>query len=491
MALRMKKWWIFALVVVVLGAGAGIFTYQLSARVEEETRAYIASLPGVQQSSVDSVQYNILEQTLRLKNLRVEYQAGGNDVQLSVGKATVAGPNLKLLQGAADAGTLLAEEVRLEDYAITAPSGRAHVDKAVFVGLHGDLQAMAQVDFMDSSPSALSKLFAALKTYKVGSFRYDGVMADIKLPDVTPLRITSSMVEGKDVSISYIGSYLVRDMTVDLKQLGSFSVGTMEMEAVVIPDLSQFPPELLADPNADPARVQQAMTALLPLKKPVLGALVFRDVQTSFVNQKLSLKHAGIKNLWYDPPQGSFVLEGLSVPATLPSLSGLRLLGYSQAVLAGEVSLKPTENKQMRMVVAMDMENAGTLELSMDLLPPAGLAPEAAQSVDNMLMESLRCSYVDKGLAGRSAKAARQMMGLGPNEILALAAINAQEIAGGNPENTQQFMNFVKTPGEITLLFKPAAPLPLKDLEALASDPTALRVESKPGSKTLQQLVDQ
>lgn len=494
---KIKKWAALGAVVLVLGVGAGIFMQQTTARVEAEVRAALAGLPGLAEHSVDKVQFNILSQTLTLTNMRLLFKEKDNTTEVTLGEVVAVKPNPKALEGG-DGGALLAEEVRVSQYVASATTtkppaqAQSRADSMRFVKPQADIPGLMNLAMVDGKPKDAAKGLKALDSIKAASLNYAGLSVDVTSPELPTMRMTLDSMDAHDLTVAYTGSATLKNWVIDVKGMGNVSLGGMEMTALTVPDLSKFPPALLTQKaaEADPDAVLAAFKTLMPTDKPMLGKLVLQDVKESFSGGNMSLQRLAVDNFWYFPMQGGLTLEGLSVPARLMPSPIISMLGYERVNMSGDVSLRPLPDKKdklIRLAANLNMQDAGKVQLSMEMEDPVAAGAATLSDIDNLLLGALKLSYTDAGLAGRGVRLAQGAMNMGPEMITGLARASAKDIVGNNPENIKLFMNFVEKPGELTINITPTKPTRVgKADELLNSD--ALRVTSVPGPKTLQEL---
>lgn len=495
-----KKWAALGAVVLVLGIGAAVFMQQTTARVEAEVRAALAGLPGVTEHSVDRVSYDFFGQTLTLKNVHLVLKDKDSTTDVTLGEVVAVKPNPNALKGG-EAGSLLAEEVRVTQYVAAAttvtPSAKAQsrVDSMRFTKPQADIPGLMNLAVVNGKPLDAAKGLKALASLKAASMNYTGLSVDVTSPEIPPLRMTVDSIDGRDLSIAYAESASYKNWVLDVQGMGKVSLGTLEVSALSLPDLSKLPPEVLSpavlsgNPSeADANALLAALEKILPRDKPLLGKLTLRDMKESFSGGNVSFKSLTVDNFWYFPMQIGLTLEGLSAPANLMPTPVISMLGYERVNLSGDVSLRPLKDKMLQLASKLDMQDAGKAQLTMEMEDPVAASTATLDDIDNLLLGTLKLSYTDAGLAGRGVRLAQGAMNMGPEMIAGLLRASAADFVGNNPENIKQFMNFVEKPGELTISITPTKPTRIGKAEGLLNT-DAVRVTSVPGTKTLQELM--
>ena len=491
-----KKWAALGAVVLVLGIGAAVFVQQTGERIKTEVNAALAALPGITGHEVGSMDFACLSRTLTMKNVRLTFKDQSATTDITLEEVVAVKPNVDALQGKPGAGTLLLDELRLTGYAVkavsTAPAMTAasRVDTLRLTQLHADLPGLMNLMPVDGKPRDAARGLKALASIKAASLAYTGIRTGMDMPGLTAMDMRMDSMEARDFSMASTGSLTAKNCAVDIKNIGQLTVGALEATALFLPDLSKLPPELLTENQKElsPQAAEKILLAIIPQNRALVGSLVLRDIKESISGGMISAKLVSASDIWIEPLQGRVSAEDLDLPGQLLS-PVLPMLGYARAVLSGDMSLMPVKTAdkagQVRMEVALDMRDAGHVQLGMSVQDAA--ATTRLANLDDLLLRELSLAYADKGLAGRGVKLL-QTFGMPPAAIQAQAATLARGTVGTQPENIKSFMEFVERPGKITLNYTPTRPLTLREFET-KGDPQGLRVTSVPGPRTLEELL--
>lgn len=505
-----KKWAALGAVVLVMGIAAVIFLQQTKTRVEADVRAALSALPNVTQSSVEKIDFDFFGQSLTLKNLHLTFTEAGSTADVTINEVMLIKPNAKALQGDISAGTLLAEEIRVTHYTattkITTPPAQvqSRAESVRITQLHADTAGIMNLTLVNGVPRDAAKGFKALESLKAASAHYAGLSVNVTSPELPVVHMSLDSLDARDLTHTYTGSATLKNWKIDIKGMGYAALSAVELAALTLPDISKFPPELLKESptDADIDAITKAFMTTMPKDKPMLGSLILRDFTESMSGNNVAFKRLTFDNCWYEPAQGGFQVEELSMPANIIPSPLISMLGYTHLMVSGDAALRPLaaspahtslKEKLVRLTTSLAVQDAGNIQLTMDMEDPltTGTTAQPAlpvlNNIDDLLLANFKLTYADKGLAARGARLSQALLNIGPSMIIAMAKDNATNIVGNKPEDIQQFMNFVEKPGELTISVTPTKPIRIGQVERLFNS-DALRVTSVPGPKTLQEL---
>ena len=504
-----------AVIAVVIVGYAGM--RYLENAVVETIRTWAAQTPPDARVEVGEVSYKLMEGHLAVKDVRFAYKEDGKTlVNAAIAQVDVLQPGETFFAVLRDpqaevkeARLAVAGSVRARGISM-GPAPAITIEERVITGIQMDTAALKQflaVAETSDRPRAVIGLIYGL------SYESDvtkGVRASVEgLPYALTMKESrqTGYVEGH-LRSSVITGLAFKENDRDVGAIAEIAAENMNLPPQDL-ILKLFDPAWQEKTPAD----EQALEAIRIFAgpKPLLGSLVVRDLRANAGLADVSLGKMTYINGSTSPFAVDLALEHLKVPTTLaPELQPLSLMGLRDLDASATLSFSlPAADGAFSVSSSLNVADLGTADalfkgtLPQEVLKESFLmgaqsdSPEAEIEANVLIQKNIKFSqlelgYADEGLLPRLGILSQKLMGVAPEQSLPMIKMYIQQAIGfaADDPDMARIDAFIEKPGAIRLVLSSEKPLSLEEIENLPKDTPVIRLESTPGPKTLQELIN-
>lgn len=469
---------LIALVVVAVLVAAGLFgaNYYFQMKAGEAVERVLANLPNVAESSHGGVKYNLLDQSVAIKDVNLKMAKKPQQPEsFKISNIVISKPNMKRFEDilGAENDELLAESINMSGLSASGDDIDLKVDSYELTEpVVGKIDVPAGTKAEDLF--SIQNLPKVYKAFKLKNAAIKGMTGQVKGPEKVNLEmksLTASNYEG-----GKLGSFDAEGFKITGEKDELFLIEKMTGKNL------DYSGALEAIAKIDPENPAPPMDMNLNYELVQINGVQFKADKVDLKMNEISLKNFRQKGIL--PLSLNFDLKGLEIDTTKIDDPKAQMvfsqLGYQKLLVnfnldfawneaaktfnVNNVSLGVDQGGDLSVNVAVDGVDLSNVKVPEDL---AGLAGTAA-------LKRVEINYVDASLAPKLLDFAAQMQGMQPQDVkdLLIAQIGTQKMMFGGVPGADMTIDaviaFIKDPKSLTIIAEPSAPLPVMMLAAQA-----------------------
>lgn len=505
-----------AAVIAVIIVGYAGMRY-LENAVVDTIRTWAAQTPPDARVEVGEVSYKLMEGHLAVKDVRFTYKQDDQQaVNVAIAQLDVLQPGETFFAVLRDPQADVKEtrlnvagSVRARGITV-GPVPAMTIEERVITDIQMDTAALKQLLAAVEASDKLRAFIGIIYGFSYESDVIKGTSASS--PGDHPVTITMKESRQTGCAQGHWRSSVLTGITVKDGDKELVSIAEVVAENMNLPPqdeiLKFYDPEWRAMTPEDMQALQ--FIQLFGGPKPLVGSFVIRDLRANAGLADVSLGKLTYINGSTSPFAVDLTLEHLKVPTTLtPELQPLSLMGLRDVDASATLSFSlPAPDGAFSVSSSLNVADLGTADalfkatLPQEVLKEAFLmgarsdSMEAEMAANELVQKNIRFSqlelgYADEGLMPRLGLLSQKLMGLAPEQAGLMVKQYIQQALGFAPDDPDmaRIAAFLEKPGAIRLILSSEKPLSLEEIENLPKDTPAIRLESTPGPKTLQELI--